>query len=221
MTNPKELKLAFILLLSTNIFAQNQNLKDSFEVAESKVLVTNEIFKKKEILTIKINDEIVLQDTSEHNIFSSIEGNYDDFDKDGFKDIVITYSDLRFISNVYLYDSENKIFRKVKNFSWFPEAQKLDSATNLYYSYEATGCANDNWESFLFEIKDYTAIKIAEIQVDVCEFEIPKITYIQNLNPKEKIDIDSKEFGYKKNGSKDDFMKLFWTKKWLGMNINK
>ena len=201
-----------------NALIADCNFHETFTIDNYKIDIINQVSSKEEILTIIIDGDIKVQDTSSHNIFSSIRSEYFDFNDDGFTDIELNFSDLRFFSKIYLFDSENVTFKKIKNISHFPSPRKLKKKKNLYYSYESTGCADGDWKSILFKIKGFEIIKLAELHVDGCEYDPPKATFFKNKNPNNKIILDSKEFPFEfeyfKSGFKTElkskFMELIW-----------
>lgn len=113
-------------------------------------------------------------------------GEFLDFNKDGYKDIYIGYmTNVPGIYDLALFDTLSNTFKIVENFSSYPASQKLNK-TNLYFSYHRSGCADSNWDSDLFIIKDYKTYKIGNISGHGCENDEKNGIYIYKI-------IDSKE----------------------------
>jgi hypothetical protein len=138
-----------------------------------------------------------------------------DFNKDGYKDIYLDKggnTPERF--DLLLYAPTTKSFRQVKDFEYFPAPENI-SGTKYFYSYHKSGCADMNWDSDLFYIKDYKAIRLANISGRECENSGMKDgLYIYKLRGEKKNLI--KTLPVKKVHSyKDDkwgFIKEYWAK---------
>lgn len=92
---------------------------------------------------------------------------FDDFNEDGYKDIRFHYSGNIPTEDLLLFEPSKKSFRKVENFNKYPEAVKIGE-TKFYYSYHRSGCADMNWDSDLFYIQDFKAVKIGKISSYDC-----------------------------------------------------
>lgn len=91
-----------------------------------------------------------------------------DFNGDGYKDILIDYmTNIPGISDLLLYDKGIKSFKKVVDFQDFPAAKRIGD-TDYYYSYHRSGCADLDWDSDLFYIKDDQTIGIGNISGRQC-----------------------------------------------------
>ena len=91
-----------------------------------------------------------------------------DFNKDGYKDILLVLSDnTPERCALYLFMPSKRRFRQVQYFSNFPLPRPV-KGTGYFYSYSKSGCADNAWTSRLFYIKDYTAINIGLIRGDGC-----------------------------------------------------
>ena len=91
-----------------------------------------------------------------------------DFNDDGMKDLVVNYkSDVPDAKALLLFDYKTQNFRLVEDFDQYPEPV-LVTGTPFYYSYTRTGCADFDWRSELFYIKDYRAYKTGYMVVNQC-----------------------------------------------------
>lgn len=142
-----------------------------------------------------------------------------DFNRDGVLDLYITYySNVPGINEVMLYNVENENFEKVKNMLDFPVAIKIEGS-KYYYSYHRSGCADLNWDSDLFYIENYKAIKVGNIYGNGCDgvgeqqfISISKVNKDSLINI-ETLSIDTIEF-YK--DYKWGFIRHYWKN-----NLNK
>ncbi len=111
---------------------------------------------------------------------------FKDFNKDGYEDIYLEWSgNIPERYSRYLFVPSKGKFKELKNFSNFPSTQPL-AGTHYYYSYFPSGCANDAWGSYLFYIKDYSAIKMAKIKGDGCGID-DGISIFKVINNKESL----------------------------------
>lgn len=92
-----------------------------------------------------------------------------DFDGDGNNDLLLNYlTNVPDIHDLALYNEKTKRFQIVEKFSNFPAPQKIEG-TKYFYSYHRSGCADSDWESDLFLIKDFLATRIGNIYGSGCE----------------------------------------------------
>ena len=93
---------------------------------------------------------------------------FKDFNKDGYLDVMLTYSsNTPSVLDLFIYSPAKEKFREIKNFKKFPEPE-LIKGTKFYYSYHKSGCADMNWDSDLFYIENFTAIRIGNIAGRQC-----------------------------------------------------
>lgn len=158
------------------------------------------------------------KDTS-YAVFECGEIEFLDFNRDGYMDLFIFYnSNVPGINEVMLFDIEKENFVKVNNMLDFPDAIKIEDS-KYYYSYHRSGCADLNWDSDLFYIKDYEAIKVGNIKGNGCDgiddqqfISISKVNKDTLINI-ETLPIDTIEF-YK--DYKWGFIRRYWKN-----NLNK
>ena len=109
---------------------------------------------------------------------------FKDFDGDGFKDIVVEFSsNTPGDCDVYLYNRALKNFTNVANIDRYPSPIKIPD-TKFYYSYHHSGCADEDWDSDLFIIKNYKAICIGNISGNACDEKNPGV-FIYRVKGKE------------------------------------
>lgn len=97
----------------------------------------------------------------------SPEFEFADFDEDGFSDLNFYINKNIQLRQLYLYDPKSASFKFVEGFEDYPEPIRIKK-TEYYYSYHRSGCADLNWDSDLFTIKDYTTIKLGNISGRGC-----------------------------------------------------
>lgn len=167
----------FTLMLSVLFAATVKGQSDSVTVAKidgelyrgvcnrnGTIVILNH--KGKSVLLLKQKDIFDAGD------FEKVE--FKDFDKDGYKDLVIAYrSNVPEIYDLFLYNKSSKKFIQVKEFSEYPNSINL-KGTNLFYSYHRSGCADEEWDSDLFKIVNFKVIKIGNINGRGCD-DKPKI----------------------------------------------
>lgn len=138
---------------------------------------------------------------------------FQDFNGDGFKDIIVEYySNVPDRNDLILYDPSTRKFIHVKNFSDYPAAIRL-KGTNLFYSYHRSGCADQNWDSDLFKIVKFRIIKIGNISGQAC-VDSPDKPGIYIIKIKGRHELLIKKFPIDEpNNFKDskwDFIAWYW-----------
>ncbi|WP_412983927.1 hypothetical protein [Pontimicrobium sp. IMCC45349] len=134
-----------------------------------------------------------------------------DFNEDGFLDIELHFmTNVPDVNEILIFNPELKKFIEIVNFSSFPASIKIKN-TNYYYSYHRSGCADSNWDSDLYILKENKAVKIGNIHAIECENEDDKGIYIYKVNGENKkqlklIPIEKKDFG-----NKWEFIEKYWT----------
>jgi len=142
----------------------------------------------------------------------------DNYSRIGFTDIDgDRYSDIQvFINNdeynqceTYLYDKVNKVFRLLENCKL--PLQKIPK-TDFYYTYMPTGCANNNWESYLYKLEDFKLVPHGRIDGRGCGEK--RMIYIYRITGEKEI--IKKKFRYEKaiakigGSSRSDFYRNYW-----------
>ena len=100
------------------------------------------------------------------------------FNNDSFPDIHTSIHGT--LSNeLLLYDPVKKEYVPVANMTEFNEAKAIKASDNLYYSHRRAGCADQNWTSSLFTIKNYEPIQIGYFYANGCGDFDEKISFYQ------------------------------------------
>ncbi|HEX7845434.1 MAG TPA: hypothetical protein VF476_06485 [Chitinophagaceae bacterium] len=218
----KKYLFLLFLLYSPTLFGQQHNADTSFPINKQTFKIqTREINADQITLTIYRNAKIIMVDTIESDGLSGLK--FPDFDKDGNKDIMLTYMGNNFTYNLYLFDKTKNVFRFVKGFDRFPASQQLKANPKYYFSYHRAGCADMNWVSDIFYIADFKTIHIGQIYGKGCDADIkkePQIIEIYKIigNTEDKATLIEK-LPYLKHipnfGDKWDFIKKYWEKNYL------
>ena len=188
-------------------------LKDSLKIGEEIYYVCQDDPIK--IIEHQLNSVLFILNQSKdtvykHDSFSSNGFEVIDLDENGMSDIRLNQiSNVGGLGELIFFDPKNKVFKPIKDFIKFAEPTKIKK-TKYWYSYQRSGCADMNWTSYLFYIKDYQAIPIGEIRGVGCAGEskngifIYKIFQNQALLVKEH----SREAGY--YSDKWNFIEAYW-----------
>ncbi len=136
----------------------------------------------------------------------------EDFNKDGFKDLYLELGgNMPERYALYLFVLSTGKFKELKNFSDFPSAQ-LVPGTTCYYSYYRSGCADNAWGSYLFYIRDYTAVKAGKIKGEGCGID-DRIDIFKVVHNREsfimRLPLNTVE---KYRDNKWGFIKSYWLK---------
>jgi len=218
----KKYLFPLLLFYSTTLSGQEHNSDTSFVINKQTFKIqTREINSDHVTLTIYRNTKIITVDTVDAGGLSNLK--FPDFNKDGNKDIMLTYMGNNFTYDLYLFDKTKNIFRFVKGFDRFPASQQLRTNSKYYFSYHRAGCADMNWVSDLFFINNFKTIHIGQIYGKGCDADIkeePQVIeiykIIDNTEDKEKL---IAKLPYLKNipdfGDKWNFIKKYWEKNYL------
>jgi len=140
---------------------------------------------------------------------------FEDFNRDGYKDLLLTYiSNTPNVQDLFLFDPHAQTLKLVVNFLSFPAAEPI-RGTKYYFSYHRSGCADMNWDSDLFYIKNYKAIKIGNIAGRQCDKKDSEYgIYIYRVNNDKKILVKKLPVStlYHYKDFKWGFIKDYWTK---------
>ena len=139
-----------------------------------------------------------------------------DFNGDGNKDILLDKggnTPERY--DLLLFNSTNR-YILIEEFDLFPAPTQI-KGTKYYYSYHRSGCADMNWDSDLFYIQNFKAIRIGNISGRECEKGGVKVgLYINKVQGETKTLVNTlpiATLGTFKN-HKWGFIKTYWTNKY-------
>lgn len=217
----KKLLLTF-LLFGVSLVAQIHNSDTTFVINKKKFNINKrEINSSKVKLTIKRNSKTIMTETLDSDGLTNIE--FPDFNNDGNKDIMLVYMGNNFTYYLYLFDKINNSFKKVEGFERFPESTQLTTNPNFYYSYQRAGCADLNWVSDLFYIKDFKTVHVGHIYGKGCDYEIkenPQIIEVYKISGNKETNRKLIEnLPYIKNvprfDEKWEFIKKYWNANYL------
>lgn len=215
MTLPLQIiSTLFLLTFSFQLFAQQGKSTQADTSIYSQQIMTIQGKKYSGFLTpggfqlLNSKNEIYLKHSGDYFTWD-----FKDFNKDGYKDIFLDKggnTPERF--DLLLYVPTTKSFRKVKDFENFPAPENI-SGTKYFYSYHKSGCADMNWDSDLFYIKDFKAVRLANISGRECENSgIKDGLYINKVSGGKKnlfktLPIDTV---HKFKDDKWEFIKKYW-----------
>jgi len=90
---------------------------------------------------------------------------FPDFNNDGYFDLWFHYMGLEVF---YLSDTVRNTFQVVKGIEQFNEPVQLKSNPDYFFSYSPAGCADYNWISKLFTIRNFETIELGYIYACAC-----------------------------------------------------
>lgn len=211
--------LVLFLVCSATLFAQEHNSDTSFVINKQTFkIITQEINSDQVSLAIYRGSKVIKIDTLDSGGLSYLK--FPDFNNDGNKDIMLTYVGNNSTYYLYLFDKSTNVFKFVEGFDRFPASQQLKTNPKYYYSYHRAGCADLNWVSDSFYIKNFKSIHIGHIYGKGCDADLKEeaqiievYKVIDNNSDNEKL---FEKLPYKKNvpefGDKWDFIQQYWQK---------
>jgi hypothetical protein len=142
---------------------------------------------------------------------------FQDINSDGYVDILGNLSgNTHERYDLFLFVPKSRTFRKVNSFEQFPAPIKL-SGTKYYYSYHKSGCADMNWDSDLFYISNYKAIRVGNINGRQCYTNDEAqgvFIYKVSLGKEKLVKSLKSEVTSNYQEGKWGFIKEYWTKNW-------
>ena len=136
---------------------------------------------------------------------------FTDFNEDGFLDIELHFmTNVPGVNEILIFNPKLKQFTEIENFSSFPASIKIKN-TDYYYSYERSGCADSNWDSDLYYLKENKAVKIGNIHAIECDNENDNGIYIYKINGENKKQIKLIPIKNKDFENKWEFIEKYWT----------
>jgi hypothetical protein len=218
----KRLLFSLFLFNSSILSAQEHTSDTSFVINKQTFKIqTRAISSDQVALRIYRNTELINVDTLNAGGLSELK--FPDFDKDGNRDIMLTFMGNNFTYELILFDKTKNTFRFVEGFNRFPASQQLKTNPRYYFSYHRAGCADLNWVSDLFFIDNFKTVHVGQIYGKGCDADIinePQVIEVykifDNTEDKEKL---VAKLHYLKNipqfGDKWDFIKKYWEKNYL------
>lgn len=138
-----------------------------------------------------------------------------DINNDGFKDIrVFIFSNTSNQCDNYLFDKATKSFKLLKN--CVLDIQQI-TETNVYYSYNSTGCGDRNWESHLYRIEGFKLVILGEINTKDCEDGLDEVK-IYKVKNEEKVlfkTLPDQNLGFEGKKIKIEFLEDYWKTNYL------
>ena len=179
---------------------------------------TTDINKESILLTVTCDLKTILADTLIEDGYNGID--FIDLNKDKNLDILTSYIGNNGIYFLYLFDPASNTFKNLDGFEKYPDAVQLKTNGKYYYSYHRAGCADANWVSDLFTIKDFKTIQIGHIYGQGCDSDIkedPQVIEIYKvINDDEGKGELIEKLPYLKNipvfGAKWNFIEKYWNK---------
>lgn len=215
----------FLLILffkSSILFSQDLETDTIFTLHQNKFhFQTIELNEEQIFFNIECNSNRILSDALDRFGLFNIE--FTDFDKDSNPDMMFSYGVNNYYYILYLFDSNNNLYRQLEGFERFPDAIQLETNSNYYYSYQRAGCADENWVSDLFYIENFKTIHIGHIYGKGCDYdpaESPQeieISKIQDNNELNEILIEKLPYldHIHEFGEKWEFIRLYWNEHYL------
>jgi hypothetical protein len=210
--------LTFIVffLYSLTGFSQNEII-DSSIISSDTATIENEFYKAfyrndNYFILLNSSDSIVFKKDKLSMLFEFI-----DFDNDGNKDLIFSYLGNIECNDLFLFETKSKSFRIVENFIEFPDPKQIENS-KYYYSYHRSGCADGNWDSDLFIIENFRAIKIGNIAGRQCDnLDEKDGIYIYKIKGESEILVESLSIDTidKYENYKWGFIKDYWSKNYL------
>jgi len=201
--------LFFILFSCNEKKTQERNADKKYESITG--IINNEKYR-----AIQSNEEnlFVLNEKNDtvykHPYRATLNFEFKDFNEDRFLDLLINQmSNSGGLYELVLYNNEANTFIPVENFTAFPSPEKIKE-TKFYYSYHKSGCADSNWDSDLFIIENYKAIKLGNISGRECETETKRGIFIYKVNCENEILIKEVPIEKLENFDKSEFIEKYW-----------
>ena len=215
MTPPKVILSFFFLTVALAVTAQKN--KSSPDDTTSHSVKTETIKGKKYTGFLNLSGFYLLDNQNKIVIFQP--GDYftwelKDFDGDGNKDLFLDKggnTPERY--NLLLFVSANR-YIEIAGFDLFPAPTQIER-TKYFYSYHKSGCADLNWDSDLFYIQNFKAVRIGNISGRECENSgVKDGVYINKVRREKKTLVETLSASTlaKYKDYKWGFIKDYWTK---------
>jgi hypothetical protein len=140
---------------------------------------------------------------------------FTDFNEDGFFDIELHFmTNVPGVHEILIFNPDSKSFKEIENFSSFPASLKIKGA-DLFYSYHRSGCADNDWGSDLFSLKDNKAVKMGTIKAIECANQHDNGIYFYKVIGEKKQLIEHRTIKEKGFDNKWVFIKKYWTENYV------
>ena len=164
--------ITIIIILIWSAPLQAQQWQQVYSDRHTLSIDTTTLKGKKYITYLRGADFFLLNaagDTLARKSGNYYETEFSDFNKDGFKDILVHSSGSAGMTiDLFLYLPQTARFKEVQDMGLFPAAEAVNGAKNYYYSYRKSGCGDMNWDSDLVLVADFKAQKIGTISGRQC-----------------------------------------------------
>ena len=179
----------FFIFASANVaFAQSHSFDTTLRCGKQLIRVSvKDLSDSITLLTATLGPRTVVIDSIDSRGLADFR--FPDFDKDGYRDIMLSYFGNNTSYLLYLFDPATKQFRQIVDYMNYPVSVQLKSNKKYYYSYHRAGCADWNWESDLYKIVDFKIIHLGNIYGQGCDFDVkenPQVIEIYKIPDNEK-----------------------------------
>lgn len=164
-----------------------------------------------QVLRIFSSERDLILESKEEAVVHHMIG-FQDFNHDGFEDVYLSYyTNVPGATTVLLYDPNAQNFKYIDGIQHFFNPVHIEN-TAYYYAYNRAGCADYNWESFLFAIQGYSAFELAYMNGIGCDDEEKGIFIYDNSDYKNQVLLE--ELPIVEPQEKFDFIHDYWKSHW-------
>jgi len=133
----------------------------------------------------------IYKDTIDSNDLSEIV--FKDMNHDSINDVIISIiSGQDGYSFLYVFNDSISSLEKVRGFGDFQEVNFVRGDSAYLYSYNHIGCADNTWESILFQIVGSKIVEYSKLEADCCRKNKISISDLKNKSVREQ-DIQQNE----------------------------
>ncbi len=151
--------------------------------------------------------DVIFKSSESYSDFS-----FEDFNKDGNSDLLISYKSNNNVKDLFLFEPKAKIFKTVADFKKIFKPLIIRD-TKYFCAFHSNGCSDKDWESDLFIISDYKIIRIGNITVKSCEKNNEKNgIFIYKVNGENKSLLETKPVDLLNKN--EDFKWIFYPMYW-------
>lgn len=173
----KRLALIGFLFYSILSFGQSKYVDTTVKIKKRNYrIVFSSLSADRDLLVCYRNGEQISIDTFA-DCFTGV--SLVDFNKDGFCDLILPYSNGSYAEELYLFDKKRKGFHVVEEFRNYSEPSSVKEHSNFYFSYKNVGCDDRTWESYLFTIENYRVVPLGKIFGQDCDGKLRNIYFFR------------------------------------------